>query len=129
LRGRALGRPPLEPALMHAAHGVYAWLAVLALVGVTVLTRSFFLLPDREPRLPGWLRQGLRHAPVAALLAMVVPEVFLSNGHLLADWRDARLFAVAAALLYYLARRNDVTGTILAGAATLMLFRLGLGWP
>jgi branched-subunit amino acid transport protein len=114
---------------MHAAHGVYAWLAVLALVGVTVLTRSFFLLPDREPRLPGWLRQGLRHAPVAALLAMVVPEVFLSNGHLLADWRDARLFAVAAALLYYLARRNDVTGTILAGAATLMVLRLGFGWP
>ena len=60
---------------------------------------------------------------------MVVPEVFLSNGHLLADWRDARLFAVAAALLYYLARRNDVTGTILVGTATLMLFRLGLGWP
>lgn len=114
---------------MIGVHDTKAWLAVAALVLVTVLTRSFFLLSNTEPRLPGWLRQGLRHAPVAALLAMVVPEVFLSNGHLLADWRDARLFAVAAALLYYLARRNDVTGTILVGTATLMLFRLGLGWP
>ena len=110
-------------------HTTHAWLAVLALVAVTVLARSFFLLSNSEPRLPAWLLQGLRHAPVAALLAMVVPEVFLSNGHLLADWRDARLFAVAAALLYWLARRNDVTGTILVGTATLMLLRLGLGWP
>jgi branched-subunit amino acid transport protein len=114
---------------MRASHGAYGWLAVLALALVTVLTRSFFLLYDGEPRLPGWLRQGLRHAPVAALLAMVLPEVFLSDGHLLADWCDARLFAVAAALAYYLARRGDVTGTILAGTATFMLFRLGLGWP
>jgi branched-subunit amino acid transport protein len=114
---------------MHTAHGVYAWLAVLALVLVTVLTRSFFLLPDSEPRLPAWLSRGLRHAPVAALLAMVVPEVFLSNGRILADWHDARLFAVAAALTYYLVRRNDVTGTILVGTGTLMLLRLGFGWP
>ena len=114
---------------MRTGHDMYAWLAVLALVLVTVLTRSFFLLPDSEPKLPGWLSRGLRHAPVAALLAMVVPDVFLSNGHILADWRDARLFAVAAAWVYYLVRRNDVTGTILVGTGTLMLFRIGFGWP
>ena len=114
---------------MQPVDGSYAWLAVLALVAVTVLTRSFFLLPDGEPRLPDWLRQGLRHAPVAALLAMVVPEVFLSDGRLLADWRDARLLAVVAALIYFMVRRNDVTGTILVGTATLMLLRLALGWP
>ncbi len=82
LRGGPLGRPPLEHPLMPAATDFHAWLAVLALVLVTVLTRSFFLLPHGEPRLPGWLRQGLRHAPVAALLAMVVPEIFLSQGRL-----------------------------------------------
>jgi hypothetical protein len=51
------------------------------------------------------------------------------NGRLLADWHDARLFAVGAALAYYLARRNDVAGTILVGTGTLMLLRLGFGWP
>jgi branched-subunit amino acid transport protein len=110
-------------------HDAYVWLAVGALVVVTVLTRSFFLLPDSEPKLPGWLWRGLRHAPVAALLAMVVPDVFLSNGRLLSDWHDARLFAVGAALAYYLVRRNDVAGTILVGTGTLMLLRLGFGWP
>ncbi len=113
---------------MPAASDFHAWLAVLALVLVTVLTRSFFLLPHGEPRLPGWLRQGLRHAPVAALLAMVVPEIFLSQGRLPADWHDARLAAVAVALIYQVARRGDVTGTILAGTATLLVLRLGLGW-
>lgn len=114
---------------MQAGAEPAAWLAVLALVLVTVLTRSFFLLPDSEPRLPGWLRQGLRHTPVAALLAMVVPEVFLSNGHLLSDWQDARLAAVGAALLYHLVRRGDVAGTIVIGTGTLLLLRLGFGWP
>ncbi len=114
--------------LPFAAESLLPWLAVIALVLVTVLTRSFFLLPHGEPRLPGWLRQGLRHAPVAALLAMVMPEIFLNQGHLPADWRDARLAAVAAALLYHWARRGDVTGTILTGTATLLVLRLGLGW-
>ena len=45
-----------------------------------------------------------------------------------AQQADARLFAVVAALSYFMARRNDVTGTILVGTATLMLFRLGFGW-
>lgn len=113
---------------MHLGHDVYVWLAVGALVVVTVLTRSFFLLPDSEPKLPAWLWRGLRHAPVAALLAMVVPEVFLSHGHLLGDWRDSRLFAVGAALAYYSVRRTDPTGTILVGTGTLMVLRLGFGW-
>jgi len=47
---------------------------------------------------------------------------------MLADWRDARLFAVGAALAYCLVRRNDATGTILVGTGTLMLLRLGFGW-
>lgn len=114
---------------MQATADLHAWLAIAALVAVTVLTRSFFLLPSTDPRLPGWLREGLRHAPVAALLGMVVPEIFLSNGHLALHWRDARLAAVGAALLYYQVRRGDVTGTILAGTATLLLLRLGFGWP
>ena len=114
---------------MLVYHDVYDWMAVLVLVLVTVFTRSVFLLPNGASRLPDWLRQGLRHAPVAALLAMVTPEIFLSNGHLLNDWRDARLVTVGAALFYYfLVKRGDVTGTILVGTATLMLFRIGLGW-
>ena len=91
----------------------------LALLSTRVLSVS--ALSGRMARGPFWLRQGLRHTPVAALLAMVVPEVFLSNGHLLSDWQDARLAAVGAALLYHLVRRGDVAGTIVIGTGTLLL--------
>jgi hypothetical protein len=37
--------------------------------------------------------RALHYAPVAALAGVVVPEVVMSNGHLVATWQDARLFA------------------------------------
>lgn len=106
---------------------LHAWLAIVGLALATVLTRSFFLLPHRALRLPGWLQRGLRHAPLAALMAVVVPEVLLTQGSLIADWRDARLFAVAASAGFFTLRR-DITGTILAGTAVLLALRVTLGW-
>ena len=44
------------------------WETVVTIVGlavVTVLTRGFFIIPEREIPLPGWLRQGLRYAKQA----------------------------------------------------------------
>lgn len=104
-----------------------AILTILGLALITLLTRGFFILPEREWPLPGWLREGLRHAPVGALVAVVLPEIVMTHGELIATWRDARLFGVAAATLWYLWRR-DMLGTILAGTATMLIFRLGLGW-
>jgi len=106
------------------------WEILLATVGmtiITVVTRAFFLLPDRELPLPGWLRQGLRYAPLAALLAVVVPQTVMSDGALITTWRDARLFAAAAGAAYYFWRRG-ILGTILSGTAVMMLLRLTLGW-
>lgn len=106
------------------------WLAVVAILGlavVTLLTRAFFLLSDREPVLPGWARRGLRFAPLAALAAVVVPEVLMTQGHLLATWQDARLYAVAAATVYFFWRRG-LLGTILTGMAVLVPLKLLLGW-
>jgi branched-subunit amino acid transport protein len=71
---------------------------VLVLVGlglVTLLTRGFFLLPQREWPLPDWLRKGLRYAPLAALTAVVAPEVVMTQGHLIDTLKDARLYAAA----------------------------------
>ena len=108
---------------------LYNALAVALLVLVTVGTRGFFLLPDGEPGLPGWLRQGLRHAPVAALLAMVVPELPPIHAGAAPPWHDARVLAICAALAYFAWRREGITGTILAGTGTLMVLRIGFGWP
>jgi branched-subunit amino acid transport protein len=103
---------------------------VIAIVGLTVLTvatRGFFFLSAREIPIPEWLRQGLRYAPLAALMAVVVPEIVMTQGHLISSWQDARIFAALAGAAYFRWRRG-ILGTILTGMAVLLPLRLGLGW-
>jgi branched-subunit amino acid transport protein len=102
-------------------------IAILGLALITLLTRSFFLWPQRDLPLPGWLQQGLRYAPLAALVAVVAPEVVMTQGRLIDTWMDARLPAVLAATAYFYWRRG-ILGTIVVGTAVLLAFRLGLGW-
>ena len=103
------------------------FVTIVGLALLTLVTRAFFLFPERELPMPVWLQQGLRYAPLAALVAVVAPEVVMTQGHLIDTWRDARLPAVAVASAYYFWRRG-ILGTILSGTATLLLLRLGLGW-
>jgi branched-subunit amino acid transport protein len=106
------------------------WYAVVGIVGlavVTVVTRAFFLFPDRELMLPPWATQGLRYAPLAALVAVIAPEIVLTDGALLPTWADARVFAVLVATAYFWWRR-EILGTILSGTAVLLALRIGLGW-
>jgi branched-subunit amino acid transport protein len=58
---------------------------------------------------------------------VLVPEVVMTQGELISTWRDARLFAVAAATAWYFWRRT-ILGTIVSGSAVLLGLRLGLGW-
>ena len=102
-------------------------IAVLGLALLTLLTRGFFLLPERELPMPRWLQQGLRYAPLAALMAVVAPEIVLTQGSLISTWQDARLPAVVVASGYYFWRRG-ILGTIVSGSAVLLAFKLGLGW-
>jgi branched-subunit amino acid transport protein len=106
------------------------WEAVLAILGlavITVATRGFFLYPEQELPLPNWLKQGLRYAPLAALAAVVAPEVVVQQGHLLTTYRDARLFAVLAATGYFFWRRG-ILGTIVTGTLVMVALRAGVGW-
>lgn len=106
------------------------WETALALLGlglVTVVTRSFFFISEREWPIPHWLREGLRHAPLAALTAIVAPQVFLSEGQLISTWQDARIFGALLGLAWY-AWRRDILGTIFLGTGLYLALRLGLGW-
>jgi branched-subunit amino acid transport protein len=104
-----------------------AFVTIAGLTAVSLVTRAFFLFSDRELVLPDWVKRGLRYAPLAALSAVVVPEVVMSNGHLINTWHDARLAAVAAATAYYFWRR-DILGTIVTGMVVLVPLKLLLGW-
>jgi branched-subunit amino acid transport protein len=109
---------------VSAVEGV---IAILGLALITIVTRGFFLFPEREVPMPAWLQQGLRYAPLAALVAVIAPEIVMTQGQLITTLRDARLPAVAVAIAYFYWRR-DILGTILSGTAALLAIKLLLGW-
>jgi len=104
-----------------------ALVCILGMAVITVVTRGFFLLSDRDWPLPSWLTRGLRYAPLAALAAIIAPEVLLTDGKLVATWLDPRLLAVAAGTAYFWWQRG-ILGTIVVGIAVMLATKLGLGW-
>ena len=107
-----------------------AWETVIAILGLAVITlgtRGFFLYPEKELPLPAWLKQGLRYAPLAALAAVVAPEILMTQGHLITTFTDARIYGTLAATAYFFWRRG-ILGTIVTGTVVLVALRVGLGW-
>ena len=58
---------------------------ILGLAVVTVVTRSFFFISSRPWHLPHWAQRGLQYAPIAALAAVIAPELVMTQGHLIAS--------------------------------------------
>ncbi len=100
---------------------------ILGMAAVTVITRSFFFISNKSWTLPAWAQRGLHYAPIAALAAVIVPEMVMTQGHLITTFKDARLFAVVAGAAWFYWRRG-VLGTILAGMALYLPLHVGLGW-
>ena len=100
---------------------------IVGLAAVTVLTRSFFFISSKSWQLPHWAQRGLQYAPIAALSAVVIPEIITVQGELVSTWQDARLYAAVAGVAAYFWRR-DVLITILGGMAGYLPLHLGLGW-
>ena len=106
---------------------LYPLLAILGLAVITLVTRSFFMLPERELPLPDWLKRGLKYAPLAALTAVIAPEILMTHGALISTWQDARWPATLCATAYYFWRR-DILGTIAVGMAVYLPQPIALGW-
>jgi branched-subunit amino acid transport protein len=102
-------------------------LTIFGMVVITVVTRCFFMIRDREVPMPAWLKQGLRYAPLAAMAAIVVPEIVMTQGQLIQTLKDARLYGAAAGTAWFFWRRG-ILGTIVCGTAVMLVLRLGLGW-
>ncbi|MCY1375847.1 Branched-chain amino acid transport protein (AzlD) [compost metagenome] len=94
---------------------------------ITVVARGFFLISSKPWTLPHWAQRGLQYAPIAALSAVVIPEIVMTQGQLIHTWQDARLFAAAAGVAWFSWKRG-VLGTIVAGMLVYLPLKIGLGW-
>jgi branched-subunit amino acid transport protein len=110
-----------------SGHWIEITIAILGLAIITVVSRAFFMIPERELPLPDWLKRGLKYAPLAALTAVIAPEILMTQGELLDTFQDARLPAVLLASAYYFWKRG-ILGTIVVGMAVYLPLHIGWGW-
>ena len=105
-----------------------AWtlITIAGLTVVTIITRGFFLFSSKSWQLPNWVNRGLLYAPIAALSAVILPEILITNGQLLTSWQDAKLWAALVAAGVYFWRRS-VLLTMSLGMLVYLPLHLGLG--
>ena len=106
---------------------VWTVITIVCLALVTVVTRSFFFFSAKPWHLPAWAERGLHYAPIAALAAVVVPEIVMTQGEMISTFKDARLYAIAAGALWFYWRKG-VLGTIVVGMAVYLPLHIGLRW-
>ena len=106
-------------------------LSIVLMACVTVITRSFFFISDAPWSLPSWAQRGMQYAPIAALAAVVLPEIVMTQGVFIHSLADARIYGALAGAAYFFWRRGSgqaVLGTIVAGMAIYLPLHLGLHW-
>ena len=118
---------------MSASAGTDLWTlgVIVGMAVMTVVTRCFFFISSKPWKLPHWAQRGLQYAPIAALSAVIVPEVVMAQGQLITTWQDARIWGAVAGITFYFWRRGAgqaVLGTILVGMAVYLPLHLALGW-
>jgi branched-subunit amino acid transport protein len=99
------------------------WLAFVGIGLTAVVARCSFLVFGERLRLPPLAEHALKHAPAAALAAILGPALLLSDGHLdLAPGNYRLLAAIVAALVMW--RSRSMLWTMAAGLAVFTLLRL-----
>jgi branched-subunit amino acid transport protein len=112
---------------MSANTDLWTLAVILGLACVTVVTRSFFFISKKDFNLPHWAQRGLQYAPIAALSAVIIPEIVMTQGQLISTLQDARIYgAFAGAAIFYW--RRDTLACIIGGMAVYLPLRLMLGW-
>ena len=112
---------------MNPATDLWTVVTIIGMALLTIVTRCFFFLSSKPWPMPAWLQRGLHYAPIAALAAVIVPEMVTTQGQLISTWQDARIFAVLVGLACFYWRRS-MLGTIIAGMAVYLPLHVGLGW-
>lgn len=99
------------------------WLAIVGIGLTGVVTRCSFLVLGERVRLPPVAERALKHAPAAALAAILAPALLLPGGHLdLSPGNHRLLAAIVAGLVMW--RTQGMLWTMGAGIAAFTLLRL-----
>jgi len=53
---------------------------IIGMIVVTFISRSFFILLGNRIKISEWALETIRYAPLAALIAILAPEIFLPVG-------------------------------------------------
>jgi branched-subunit amino acid transport protein len=117
----------MSSAVLSGSTDVWTLAVILGLAVVTVITRSFFFISQRDWKLPHWAERGLQYAPIAALAAVIVPEIVMTQGQLISSLQDARIYgAIAGAAVFYATRQT--LACIVAGMLVYLPLHIGWGW-
>jgi branched-subunit amino acid transport protein len=99
------------------------WLAIVGIGLTGVVTRCSFLVLGARFRLPPLAERALKHAPAAALAAILAPALLVADGHLdLAPGNHRLLAAIVAAIVMWKSR--SMLWTMAAGLAAFTALRL-----
>ena len=102
------------------------WVVIIGLMVVTFLTRGFFLVMGQRIELPERFQSSLRYAPAAALIAIIVPEMFAGpqiDDLAGFDWASPYFWGGVAGIFGFLISKSMVF-TIIFGMTTFTLLRI-----
>ena len=105
---------------------LYVYGAILLLALCSLITRAGYLLLGHHIPFPDRVRQALRFAPLAALTAIIVPEILPWNYPQAPEF-DLKLIAAAIAITVFQYRRNAVL-LIASGMLALWALQWLTGW-
>ena len=98
------------------------WLVMIGCGALTFAIRLSFIAAEGRFELPGWFVRILPFVPIAALTALIAPELLLVQGQLALGLDNPRLWAGAVAIVVA-ARWRNMLLTIGAGFAALWLLQ------
>jgi branched-subunit amino acid transport protein len=105
---------------------VALWAAIVVIGALTFTYRWSFIILLERLNVPPWLRAALRFVPIAALTAIITPELVIRAGALDLSLSNTRLIAGAVASFVAFRTRN-VLATIAVGMATLWALNYVIG--
>jgi len=104
------------------------FLLILGMSLVTAWTRSFFLILGERVKVAAWVLEAIRFAPLAAMIAILAPEIFLPASAISVtefNWRLPNIWGgIAAIIAFYLTKK--MLSTLVIGMAVFTAARFWL---